>query len=149
MAVHREIRSLGYTPQQLFELIAEVERYPEFLPLWREVHVSKTTSQNTESSVYFTDQTIRLGPFNKRFRTKTTLEPFSRIHIESSDALFHHFIIDWLFYEEENECCRINFSLDCLASSMLLRPVFDIALMESARSIVTTFENRARSLYGH
>ncbi len=147
MAVHRETRSLGYTPQQLFELIAEVERYPEFLPLWREVHVSKTRSQHTDPSVYFTDQTIQLGPFNKRFHTKTILEPFTSIHIDSSDALFRQFSINWLFSVKGDNRCSIEFSLDCVAASMLLRPVFDIALMESARSIVSTFENRARSLY--
>lgn len=147
MALHRETRSLGYTPQQLFDLIAEVERYPEFLPLWREVHVDKNTSKNTNSSVYFTDQIIQLGPFNKRFRTKTVLEPFTSIHVNSSDALFRQFSIDWLFRPEGDNGCKIEFSLDCVATSVFLRPVFDIALMESARSIVSTFENRARSLY--
>jgi coenzyme Q-binding protein COQ10 len=147
MAIHKETRSLDYSPQQLFELIAEVERYPEFLPLWQEVQVSKTTPQNTDSSVYYTDQVIKLGPFNKQFQTKTILTPFHSIHIDSSDSLFQKFSIDWSFTKDKNDSCRIEFALDCVAASPFLRPVFDLALMESARSIVSTFENRARSLY--
>ena len=147
MAAHRETRNLSYSSQQLFELVSEVERYPEFIPLWREVHVSKTTSQKPDIDVYFTDQIIQLGPFSKRFRTKTLLKPFHSISINSSDSLFRQFSIDWLFTDKENGRCKIDFSLNCVATSPLLRPVFDLALMESAQSIVSTFESRARSLY--
>jgi coenzyme Q-binding protein COQ10 len=147
MAAHRETRNLGYSSRQLFELVSEVERYPEFIPLWREVSVSKTTSQAPDVDVYFTDQIIQLGPFSKRFRTKTLLKPFHNISINSSDSLFRQFSIDWLFTDKGNDSCRIDFSLNCVATSPLLRPVFDLALMESARSIVSTFESRAKSLY--
>lgn len=154
MAIHNERRKLRYTPQQLFELVAQVERYPEFLPLWHHVSVSKDEQNESGLRVYFTEQIIQVGPFYKRFRTKTTLEPFHRIHIVSSDPLFRQFSIDWLFSSdkespEKTESCQIDFKLNCEASSILLRPVFDIALLDTARSIVSAFENRARSIYDH
>ena len=148
MAVHQETRRLGCSPQQLFELISEVEHYPKFLPLWREVHLSRTTSLEDGKSVYHTNQTIQIGPFTKHFQTKTLLNPYCSIHITSSDALFQQFGINWLLSEEKNNGCKVNFSLNCVASSPLLRPIFDLALMESAQSIVSIFENRAKTLYG-
>ncbi len=153
MAMHRERRRLCYSPQQLFELVAQVERYPEFLPLWHYVNVSKDERNDSEHRVYVTDQVIKLGLLYKRFRTKTTLEPFARINIVSSDPLFRQFTIDWSFSpvkkSPENEVeCQIDFTLNCVASSVFLRPVFDVVLMDTAQSIVSAFESRARFIYG-
>jgi coenzyme Q-binding protein COQ10 len=148
MALHKEQRRLYYSPRQLFELVAQVERYPEFLPLWQDVRVSKVQQNNSEHPVYFTDQRIQLGPIYKSFRTQTTLIPFHSIHIVSSDPMFRKFAIDWFFKAEKEGGCKIQFTLDCIASSVLLRPVFDITLLEAAKSIVTAFEKRAGFIYG-
>ncbi len=159
MAIHNEKRKLCYTPQQLFELVAQVERYPEFLPLWHYVNVSKNEQIDTEHRVYVTDQVIQLGLIYKRFRTTTTLEDSRHIHIVSSDPMFQKFSINWSFSAcdkhqtnaspETKPCCQVDFTLNCEASSILLRPVFDVVLMDTARSIVTAFENRAGSIYDH
>ncbi len=148
MAIHKEERRLCNSPQQLFELVAHVESYPEFLPLWHDAHVMKNQQNNLEHPVYITDQLIQFGSLYKRFRTQTTLVPFHSIRIISSDPMFKRFTIDWLFIAENEGGCRIQFTLDCMASSILLRPIFDIALLEAARSIITAFENRAKFIYG-
>ncbi len=132
MAIHKESRKLNYSPQQLFDIIADVERYPEFLPLWQEVKVSKNNHTDSEHFSYYTHQTIQLGPARKRFCTETHLYPFKRIHIQSSDPQ-----------------CVIEFSLNCQAASLLLRPIFDMVLLQTAHSIVSAFERRARLIYGN
>lgn len=147
MAIHNERRKLCYTPEQIFELVAQVEHYPEFLPLWHSVCVSKKEQNNSGHSIYVTEQVIQLGPLFKRFRTKTILKPFHHIHIVSTDPLFRQFTIDWSFSSETENKCQIDFKLNCEASSLFLRPVFDIALLDTARSIVSAFENRARKIY--
>ena len=159
MAIHRERRLLCYSPQQIFELVAQVERYPEFLPLWHSVRVSHKEQTDSEHQVYVTDQVIKIGPLYKRFRTRTTLEAFRRIHIVSTDPLFRQFSIDWSFSSGKEspgkessgkeDSCQIDFTLNCEASSLLLRPVFDVALLNTARSIVSAFEKRARRIYDH
>lgn len=149
MAIHKERRRLRYSPQQLFELIAQVERYPEFLPLWQSARVTQVDQPDSERTVYVTDQVIQLGLLYKPFRTQTTLEPFRRIHVVSSDPLFRQFRIDWLFTTDKEGGCLVEFMLDCVASSMLLRPVFDVVLMNTAQSIISAFENRAKSIYDH
>lgn len=159
MAIYNEQRKLCYTQEQLFELVAQVEHYPEFLPLWRSVRVSKNEQKETGNRIYVTDQVIKIGPFYKPFRTQTELEAFHRIHITSFDSLFQQFTIDWVFSplnepsgkksSEKEDKCQIDFKLNCVASSILIRPVFDIALLDTAQSIVSAFENRARSIYDH
>lgn len=149
MAIHKENRKLNYSAQQLFDIIADVERYPEFLPLWQEVHVSKLPRTTSEHYCYSTLQTIQLGPVKKRFCTETQLYPFKRIHIQSSDPLFQTFNMNWLFTPDNNNQCTIEFSLNCVAASLFLRPVFDAVLLQMAQSIVSAFENRAQFIYGN
>ncbi len=149
MAIHKESRKLNYSPQQMFDIIAEVERYPEFLPLWQEVKVSKKNHTGSENYSYYTHQTIQLGPAKKRFCTETHLYPFKRIHIQSSDPLFQTFNMNWLFISNNEHQCVIEFSLNCSAASLLLRPVFDMVLLQTAHSIVSAFERRARLIYGN
>jgi coenzyme Q-binding protein COQ10 len=149
MATYREVRTLNYSSRQIFELVAQVERYPEFLPLWKKVRVSHTEQNHSEQSVYYTDQTIQLGPVVKAFHTKTILKPYYRIQILSPEPMFRKFEINWFFKGDSEDKSKIEFTLDCVASSILLRPVFDITLQESAKTIITAFENRAKGLYGH
>jgi coenzyme Q-binding protein COQ10 len=148
MASHHEQRRLDYSPQQLFELVAHAERYPEFLPLWNNVQVSKIQQNQSAQQVYFTDQTIQLGPVYKRFSTQTTLIPFESIHVVSFDPMFKKFTINWIFTADQQGGCKLHFSLDCIATSVFIRPVIDITLLQAAQSIITAFENRAKVIYG-
>lgn len=154
MAFHKEHRRLDYSPQQIFDLVAEVEKYPSFLPLWREARVAHRTEAETGLRVYTTDQVLQIGPFQKRFRTNTNLVPHRSIRVTSTDPLFQRFSIHWAFSsvgnsdDNQGAGCLIDFSLNCVARSPFLQPVFEVALLDSARSIVSTFEKQARFLYG-
>jgi len=146
MATHNEKRLLPYMPEQIFDLVADVEKYPEFLPLWRSVSVQRPPGENG-TGLYHTEQTLQLGPVQKKFRTETLLERPHRIHVESSDPLFNHFSIQWVFQPQPEAACLVDFSLRCEAGSFLLRPILEVVLMEAAQSIVRAFERRARALY--
>ncbi|MBF0265418.1 MAG: hypothetical protein HQL46_09100 [Gammaproteobacteria bacterium] len=148
MPIHKEECKLNYSPEQLFKLVAEVERYPEFLAPWKDVEVSQKYQNRHGQTIYSTKQRIQLGPIYKQFYTQTTLIPFQSIHIVSTDPTFQKFAINWFFNTDVNNGCRIQFAIDCIASSILLRPVFDIALSEASKTIIRSFENRALLIYG-
>jgi coenzyme Q-binding protein COQ10 len=133
-------------PEQIFDLVADVEKYPEFLPLWYSASILQPPGGNRRD-LYYTEQTLQLGPLQKRFRTETLLERPNRIHVTSRDPLFNHFSIQWVFTPKSEGACLVDFSLRCEASSFLLRPVLEVVLMEMARTIVRTFERRAHTLY--
>ena len=145
MPLHRERRVLPFTQAQVFDLVADVERYPEFLPLW---HNARVTLSPREPDLYITDQTLQLGLLQKNFRTNTRLRRPSAIEVMSQDLLFERFVIRWEFDPLPDDRCMVDFFLHCEARSLLLRPVLDTVLLQAAHAIVGAFERRARSLYG-
>ena len=147
MAAHKERRLLFHEPEQIFDLVADVESYPDFLPLWRSATVRKSLT-GSQGAWYHTEQVIQLGPARKRFRTRTELHRPHRIEVSSSDPLFRQFTILWQFEPKPGRACLVDFSLRCTARSPLLQPIFELVLMDAARSIVTAFESRAGEVYG-
>ena len=146
MATHRENRLLPYLPEQIFDLVADVEAYPKFLPMWRSVSVQRIPAENSIDS-YHTQQTLQLGPLQKRFRTETLLARPNRIDIASRDPLFSHFAMQWKFSSQSETNCLVEFSLRCEASSFLLRPILEVLLVETTHGIIQAFEGRAHTLY--
>jgi coenzyme Q-binding protein COQ10 len=147
MAVHRESRQLPYAPEQIFDLVADVEAYPRFLPMWHSASVRRPPTKQ-QIDIYHTEQTLQLGPLQKKFRTETRLERPSRIDVSSTDPLFSHFSMQWGFEPQSDEACLVEFSLRCEASSFLLRPLLEVLLLETTHGIIQAFEQRAHKLYG-
>jgi len=145
MALHSERRTLPFTSEQVFNLVADVESYPDFLPLW---HAASISRSEQDDSLYFTRQTLQLGPLRKTFRTETRLQRPNRIRVTSSDALFDEFSIQWLLEDLPEHACRVDFSLRCKAASLILTPVIEVVLCEAAQGIVSAFERRAYAMYG-
>src|SRR5512134_3430055 len=105
MTTHRETRLIAAKCDQVFELVADVERYPEFLSLWRRARV-----YHREEDAYETFQEIGLGPIRERFRTRTELRPPRNIEVTSDDPLFEAFEILWAF-DAARGGCRASIAL--------------------------------------
>jgi len=144
MALHREKRTLPYTAEQIFDLVADVESYPDFLPLWHAASISRSKQDDT---LYFTEQTLQLGPVRKTFRTETSMQRPDRIQVSSTDPMFDEFVIQWLLEALPENACRVDFSLRCRVTSLLLKPIIEVVLGEAAQGIVDAFERRAYSIY--
>jgi coenzyme Q-binding protein COQ10 len=145
MALHREKRTLPFTPEQIFDLVADVESYPDFLPLWHAASISRSEQDDT---LYFTEQTLQLGPVRKTFGTETSMQRPGRIQVCSNDPMFDEFIIQWLLEALPDNACRVDFSLSCKVASLLLKPIIEVVLGEAAQGIVDAFERRAYTMYG-
>ena len=89
---HIEQHRSNYTPAQLFDLVVEVERYPDFLP-W--VLAAKVFRR--KGSTMWTDLTMGAGPLQKRFTTVAQLDRPHRVEISSHDAMFERFEQQWTF----------------------------------------------------
>lgn len=145
MPVHRETRVLPYRRDQFFDLVADVESYPEFLPMWRTAHIYRRRGDD----VYFTDQEIGIGPMmSQRFRSRTRLNRPTDIEITSNDGLFEDFRILWHFGSPTADTCRIEFELSCDTHSTMMHRVMDLMLLKTARTMVEAFEARAQKLFG-
>ena len=143
MSTHSQERVLPYRPELIFDLVADVESYPEFLPLWERAEVVQRDDDG-----YHTDQVIRLGLARQRFRSRTVLAHPHRIRVTSSDGLFRNLVIEWDFEPVLDGGCNASCSLSWETESYLFQDVLDLVLFDAARSIVRAFEKRAHQLYG-
>lgn len=132
-------RLLPHDPEVLFDLAADVERYPEFLPWWSAARVIKR-----EGDTYTTDQTVGFGPLSARFHSKTVLHRPRSIEVTSSDAPFRHFRLTWIFERRPAGGTRVTLATDLALRSILLERLLDQILQQILAQIVAAFERQAR-----
>lgn len=138
MATHRETRFVPVPPEQLFDLVTDVERYPQYLSLWRSAQVYER-----EANGYFTEQEIGLGPIRESFRTHTTFERPTWIDVSSIDPLFKRFHIRWDFAPVRSGA-RVMIALTWEVRSRLLQRAIEAALPMTTKRMIVAFEEEAR-----
>ncbi|MCC8988402.1 MAG: type II toxin-antitoxin system RatA family toxin [Candidatus Contendobacter sp.] len=138
---HRESRVVAIAAELLFGLVADVERYPEFIPLMREARIIQRHDRG-----YETEQVLALGLLQRRFRTRTELDPPRVITVTSADRIFRRFDIRWVFTPTLEGPCRIDFALDCEVRSIWLKPISDVLVGPMALTMVNAFVQRARKI---
>lgn len=134
---------LSFSPEQLFDLAADVEQYPDYLPWWVSARVVKR-----EGKVYYTDQIVAFGLIRRRFTTKTTLWRPERIDVTSIDHSLRRFDLSWAFQSAPEGGCRVSLAVSLELRPYLLEILFRQALAGRISRILVAFESRARRLYG-
>jgi len=142
MPTHAEERQLPFTQQQLFDLVADVERYPEFLPWCTACRVRKREGRTIEADLLVGFKMVR-----ERFISRVTLSAPDRIDVEYLDGPFRYLNNHWNFKPIENGCV-IDFYIDFEFRSRLLQRLIGPLFNEAVRRMVSAFESRARALYG-
>jgi coenzyme Q-binding protein COQ10 len=140
---HRFAATLPYRADQLFDLAADVERYPEFLPSWRAVRIRRR-----DGNVYYTDQIIGFAMVRQRFRSKTVLRPPTQIDVTASDGPIRGLHLCWRFESLPGEACEVVLSVDLALHPPVVQDLFDRAIARRLGSIMSAFQARARRLYG-
>jgi coenzyme Q-binding protein COQ10 len=145
MLTQRAERLLPYSPEQLFDLAADVERYPNFLHWWKAARVKRR-----HGDVYYTDQDLAFGPLRVTFGSKTLLRRPDRIDVTSYDPPFRAFRLSWTFeHVLDTRCCRVRLTAEFELRSRLLQKVIEPLLPNAMPEIITAFESRAARIYGH
>ncbi|MDO5756726.1 MAG: type II toxin-antitoxin system RatA family toxin [Rhodobacterales bacterium] len=148
MPVHSEIREMPYSAQQMYDLVADVGNYPEFLPWNSAARVRSRTPQPDGSEVMEADLVISFKVFREKFASRVVLWPDDRkINIKYLDGPFKHMISDWKFTETENGCA-VEFHVDFEFRNRLLQSAAGLFFYDAMQRIVRAFERRAKVLYG-
>ena len=143
MPTHAERRILPYTPEQLYQLVSEVERYPEFLPWCLAARV-----RTREERLLVADLVIGFKMVRERFTSRVKLDPAAlRIDVTYAEGPMRHLKNHWVF-EPHSEGCLIDFYVDFEFRSKLLQKLIEALFHEAVRRMVGAFEARARDLYG-
>ncbi len=134
---------LSYSPEQLFDLVADVERYPEFVPGWVAARVERL-----DEETYATDQMVRFRALRRRFSSRTVLSRPERIDIHCQDKAFRRFDIHWSFDRLDGEGCRVRVSMDYEFRSRALQKLLGELPGTMTESMIGAFAQRASQLYG-
>ena len=149
MPNHTETRHLPYTARQMYDLVADVERYPEFLPWNTAARIRSRTPGEAGSEVIEADLVISFKVFRERFGSRVTLFPAEmRIDTRYLDGPFTHLHSDWTFADRPDGGCDVRFYVDFEFRNAILRRVIGVVFGEAMSRIVRAFEDRARALYG-
>ena len=143
MPRYTERCNLPYAREQPFDLVADVERYPEFLPWLVAAHVSRR-----DGNTVWVDMEVGTTFLRKRFASRAILERPQRIDIISRDTLFERYHQSWTFQPTSDGGTIVEFSVEFIFRSRLLQLAVGTFLEEAAKTMVTAFKHRARQQYG-
>lgn len=145
MATHAEKRVLPHSPEQLFGLVADIERYPEFLP-W----CVGSRIRSRRENVVVADLIIGFKGIRESFTSEVTLNrPAMRIDVAYRNGPFKYLNNHWIFNAQPDGNCEIDFFVDFEFRSRLLQRIIGLLFNEAVRRMVSAFETRAEQLYGH
>ncbi len=143
MPVHAEKRVLPYTPEQMFDLVAGVDRYPEFLPWCKAARITKR-----EGDIFYADLIIGYKMVREKFTSRVTTSRPDHIHVEYLSGPMKHLSNHWRFIRNGDGGCTIDFFVDFEFKNPVFRKLMGLFFNEAVRRMVTAFEARAKKLYG-
>ena len=136
-------RELPYSPEQMFDLVADIERYPEFLDGWKRARIIRS-----EGDVALVDQEMSLAGMTLPLTTRAEFRRPHALSIASEAGPIAGLDIRWAFAPETSGGCRVDFAISYANTSAALSFILSIAFRKMGPDIVSAFERRARKLYG-
>lgn len=148
MPTHSETRVLPYSAQQMYDLVADVARYPEFLPWCAAARLRSTREIANDGTVLEAELVISFKVFREKFGSRVTLWPAeNRIDTEYLDGPFRYMKSDWAFVDVDDGC-EVRFFVDFEFKNAVLQAIIGVVFNEAMQRIVRAFERRAATLYG-
>jgi coenzyme Q-binding protein COQ10 len=142
MPKHSETRALPYSPEQMFDLVADVGRYGEFLP-W----VSAVRVRSNSDTQMVADLIVGFKGLRESFTSRVEKQRPGHIRVDYLEGPLKHLNNDWKFRSDGKGGCQVDFCVDFAFKNrvfeMLAGQVFDRAL----RKMINAFEERAARLY--
>ncbi|TCS63221.1 coenzyme Q-binding protein COQ10 [Primorskyibacter sedentarius] len=148
MPTHSETRRLPYSAQQMYDLVADVASYPEFLPWCAAARIRSRNDIGGGAEEMLADLVISFKVFRERFGSRVVLHPSEmRIDTEYLDGPFRYMKSNWAF-EDTDGGCDVHFFVDFEFKNAILQGIIGVVFNEAMHRIVRAFERRAADLYG-
>ncbi|MBN8909185.1 MAG: type II toxin-antitoxin system RatA family toxin, partial [Rhodospirillales bacterium] len=140
MPTHAEKQILPYRPDQLFDLVADVGKYPQFLP-WC---VAARIRKRAETEL-IADLTIGFGPFRETFTSRVTLDRPQQVKVTYENGPFRYLNNQWDFTPQDRGT-EVAFFVDFEFRSRLLQAAIGVVFNEAVKRMVNAFKKRARDV---
>ena len=140
-------RPVPHTPEQMFDLVADVERYPEFLPLCNGL-VVRSRKERDGKVLLVADMTVGYKAIRETFSTQVLLNRAERvIDVKYIDGPFKYLDNRWRFEPTESGGCSVDFFIDYEFKSRILGALMGSMFDRAFRMFTEAFEKRADSIY--
>lgn len=142
------VRRVHHTAREMFDLVADVEQYPKFLPLCQRLTV-RSRKEKDGRTLLVADMTVAYKMVRETFTSQVLLKPSEQeIHVKYVHGPFRYLDNRWSFHSVGENACDVNFRIDYEFKSrtlgMLMGAMFDRAF----RHFAEAFEERADQIYG-
>lgn len=138
-----QTRELPWSAEQMFDLVADVRRYAEFLP-W----VVATRIRSDSEDVMIADMLVGFSALREKFTSRVVKDRPRTIKVEYIDGPLKQLANDWTFTPMADGGCRIDFSVDFTFRNAIFERLAGQYLDAAFRKMVAAFEKRAEQLYG-
>jgi len=140
----RERRELPYSAQQMFDLVADVGRYPEFLP-W----VVATRVRDVTEGSLTADMLVGFKALREKFTSKVELDRPNSLRVHYVDGPMRDLDNRWVFHDRGSDKCELDFSVDFAFKNRMFEAMAGQYIDRAFRKMVAAFEERAQQLYGN
>ena len=144
MATVRKSALVSYSAAQMFELVDRIEDYPKFLPWCRSATEQERTEHIVEATIV-----MAKGALQKAFTTRNRRYPHERIELQLVDGPFQQLEGVWIFDALDEQACKVSLALDFEFSSRILKVAIGPIFHHIADTMVDSFCQQARQLYGN
>ncbi len=142
MPSHKETRILPYTAEQLFGLVMDIEKYPEFLPWCLAARVNTRKSNYLEADVI-----VGYKMFREVFSSRVHMIRPNAIEVEYLKGPMRHLHNKWVFTDLKSHRCEVDFFVDFSLKTKLFESLVDQFFHKALVRMITAFEERAKNLY--
>lgn len=133
---------MPYAPEDIYQLVEDINRYPEFLPWCKSANILRKIDNVVEARLTLTKSGI-----TKNFATRNLMTPQSKIEMHLLEGPFKHLYGVWEFHHDPKGCrvtLRMEFSFDSKILAMMLEPIFK----SISESLLEAFVKRAEAKFG-
>jgi len=134
---------VAYSASQMYDLVNDVEKYPDFLPGCVRSEVLESTEQHMLASLVLSKAGVK-----QTLTTSNTLIKDQKIDMDLSDGPFKSLTGGWQFTALSDDACKIELNLNFVFSSKLMEIAFGKIFNSLANNMVNAFSERAKQVYG-
>src|SRR3954453_16477129 len=149
MPQFRTTRRVRHSAEKMFDLVADVEHYPQFVPLCSALRVRKRTGGEEGIETLVADMTVAYKLTRETFPSRVTLDRANlKIAVAYLNGPFSHLDNRWTFKPVSEACCEVEFFIDYAFKSRILGLLMGAMFDAAFRRFAEAFERRADVVYG-
>ena len=142
MPRYNESKVLPYSAQQVFDLVADVEKYPQFVPWCKDVKIKESRENH-----HLVDLTAGNAFLSETYTSDVYLTPFSKVEVAQNEGPFKYLFNTWTFEDVEGGV-NVTFKIEFEFNSYIFQKAIESVFMEASQQMMEAFEERAEEIYG-